>query len=214
MIRVIGVVGFIGSGKGTVADFLVKHHGFVKDSLAASLKDSVSCMFGWPRDLLEGDTKESRDFREKVDEFWSEKLKRPGFTPRLALQLMGTEAGRDVFGQDMWIASLEKRIIARGEPTVVADVRFPNEIDWIHSIGGKVIMVQRGDNPHWYHDAVVLNTGGLKTASIKEPPEHYSEWAWIGSKYDMLIRNDIGLNDLENTVATPSLMDALWKFNS
>ena len=37
---IIGVVGFIGSGKGTVADILVEKHGFVKLSFADAVKDA------------------------------------------------------------------------------------------------------------------------------------------------------------------------------
>ena len=52
----IGVVGLIGSGKGTVSDRLVEQHGYQKDSFAKSLKDAVASMFNWDRNLLEGDT--------------------------------------------------------------------------------------------------------------------------------------------------------------
>jgi uridine kinase len=52
----IGVVGLIGSGKGTVSDRLVERHGYQKDSFAKSLKDAVASMFNWDRALLEGDT--------------------------------------------------------------------------------------------------------------------------------------------------------------
>ena len=50
----IGLVGLIGSGKDTVAEFLVKEHKFQRDSFAKSLKDAVSAIFGWDRELLEG----------------------------------------------------------------------------------------------------------------------------------------------------------------
>jgi len=48
----IGVVGLIGSGKGTVADRLADKHGFRKDSFAKSLKDAVSTMFNWDMEML------------------------------------------------------------------------------------------------------------------------------------------------------------------
>ena len=132
----IGFVGFIGGGKGSAADYLVAKHGYVKESFANSVKDSVAAIFGWDRGMLEGDTAESRAIREQPDAFWSEKLGRP-FSPRMALQLMGTEAGRDVFHKDFWILSLENRIDIN-KNYVITDVRFPNEIDWIHKQGGKI----------------------------------------------------------------------------
>ena len=80
----IGVVGLIGSGKGTVSDRLVEQHGYQKDSFAKSLKDAVAAMFNWDRNLLEGDTDASRQWREQPDAFWSEKFGKPT-TPRWVL---------------------------------------------------------------------------------------------------------------------------------
>ena len=96
----IGFVGFIGGGKGSAADYLVTRHGYNKESFANSVKDSVGAVFGWDRQMLEGDTVQSRAWREQPDAFWSDKLGKP-FSPRMALQLMGTEAGRDVFHPDL-----------------------------------------------------------------------------------------------------------------
>ena len=71
---IIGVVGSIGSGKDTVADYLANFHSFRRESFAASLKDAVSVIFGWDRTLLEGRTKESREWREQQDEWWTKRL--------------------------------------------------------------------------------------------------------------------------------------------
>jgi hypothetical protein len=144
---IIGLVGFIGSGKGTVGD-MFESHGFVKDSFAKPLKDACSVMFGWPRELLEGDTEVSRKWREEPDTFWSEKFGY-SFTPRYALQLMGTEAGRNVFHQDIWVMSLLNR--AKGKDVVVTDVRFKNEINYIQENGGIIVRVKRGEEPEWYN---------------------------------------------------------------
>ena len=153
---IIGLVGFIGSGKGTVADLLVSNHGFIKESFANSVKDAVSAVFGWDRILLEGDTTESRVWREKPDQFWSKKLGKE-FSPRLALQLMGTEAGRDVFHTDIWVHTVERRC-SPNKNYVIADVRFPNEIKAIKDMGGKVIRVKRGLDPVWFDTALKENT--------------------------------------------------------
>ena len=127
MTKIITIDGPSGSGKGTVGD-LLEQKGFVKDSFAKPLKDACSAMFGWPRDLLEGDTEDSRQWREQPDEFWSEKIGKK-FSPRLALQLLGTEAGRNVFHKDIWVNSLLKR--ADGKNVVITDVRFKNEFKFI-----------------------------------------------------------------------------------
>ena len=150
---IIGLVGFIGSGKGTVGDIL-EQKGFIKDSFAKPLKDACAVMFGWPRELLEGDTEMSRKWREEPDNYWSEKFGRV-FTPREALQKMGTEAGRDVFHKDIWVISLLNR--AKGKDVVVTDVRFKNEIQYIQDNGGIVIRVKRGVDPIWFSHLEKIN---------------------------------------------------------
>ena len=55
---IVGIVGNIGEGKDTVAEYLVKNYDFTKESFASSLKDAVSAVFGWNRFLLEGQTNE------------------------------------------------------------------------------------------------------------------------------------------------------------
>ena len=108
--KIIGVCGLIGGGKGTVADILVKDHGFEKVSFADSLKDMIAAVFGWPRHLLEGDTAESREWREQRDDWWAERLNLPWLTPRWVLQFWGTDVCRENFHEDIWIASLENKL--------------------------------------------------------------------------------------------------------
>jgi len=105
MTHIIGLVGLIGSGKGTVAELFSKAADCTTDSFAKPLKDLTASIFGWPRPLLEGDTSESRDFRETPDIFWSRKTGIPNFTPRLALQLIGTDVMRNHFHEDIWMDS-------------------------------------------------------------------------------------------------------------
>jgi hypothetical protein len=200
---IIGLVGFIGSGKGTVGDIL-EQKGFVKDSFAKPLKDACSVMFGWPRELLEGDTEVSRKWREKPDVFWSERFGKE-FSPRLALQLMGTEAGRNVFHEDIWVTSLLNR--SKGKDVVVTDVRFKNEVKFIQDNGGIVIRVKRGEEPEWYESAESVNKGPKKNMSwsiskhkMETSNIHQSEWDWIGSEFDFVIENDGTVNDLGNKV--------------
>lgn len=194
---IIGVVGFIGSGKGTAADILVNKHNFHKLSFADTVKDATAAIFGWPRNLLEGDTEESRAWREAKDEWWSEKF---GYniSPRLALQMMGTEAGRDVFHPDLWIHSLERKMEMYPN-VVIADVRFQNEIKFIQSKGGFVVRVKRGPDPEWYETARRANLES-NTDLMYDYPIHYSEWAWIGSVMDYHLTNEGALSMLESDI--------------
>lgn len=198
---IVGVLGFIGSGKGTVGDILSKTYDFQQVSFAEHLKDVTSTMFGWPRHLLEGATEESRKFREEPDAFWSGKMGKP-FTPRIALQLMGTEAGRNVFHENFWVLSLEKRISGQTGNFVVTDVRFKNEIDWVHQNNGILIEVRRGIAPHWYDIASKANNGDFRALLWMEERSgiHESEWKWIGRDIDYVIHNDKSLADLMKPV--------------
>jgi len=195
----IGVLGFIGSGKGAVGDILTKYS-FEKISFASHLKDVTSVMFGWDRNLLEGDTAESRKFREEVDPFWSKKLNRE-FTPRLALQLMGTEVGRNVFGANLWIHALENKIDT-DENYIITDVRFQNEIDWIRNQKGILIEIRRGELPLWYKVAGLANSGCEHSLNVmRDIGIHESEWKWIGKQnVDQVVRNDGSLEDLEKNI--------------
>ena len=194
---IIGLVGFIGSGKGTVGD-IFESHGYIKDSFAKPLKDACSMMFGWTRELIEGDTEVSRKWREEPDTFWSEKFDY-SFTPRYALQLMGTEAGRNVFHQDIWVMSLLNR--AKGKDVVVTDVRFKNEIEYIQNNGGRIVRVKRGDEPEWYTLAKDAADGfSSAIMGMKDKGIHQSEWDWVGSEFNYTIYNNGTLDELGNEV--------------
>ena len=141
---IIGGCGFIGSGKDTVADYLVNFHEFRRESFADTLKDAVASVFGWDRTLLEGRTKESREWREEVDPWWAERLGMPTLTPSWVLQYWGTEVCRKSFHDDIWIDSLENKIRNSKDDIIVSVVRFPNEVKAIQNHNGKMIWVQHG----------------------------------------------------------------------
>ena len=185
---IIGLVGFAGSGKGTVGDVLADKYSFKKYAFADTLKDTVSTMFGWRRELLEGDTDESREFREKVDPFWSARFDED-VTPRMILQKMGTEATRKVFHEDFWVHALAKRI-ENEKNVVITDVRFPNEVKFIRDSGGFIVRVVRGKEPVWYQTAYDHNVNEKYHMYSKYPNVHLSEWAWIGTRFDYEINND------------------------
>jgi hypothetical protein len=194
---IIGVCGFIGSGKDTVADYLQNFHEFRRESFASTLKDAVAAVFGWDRTLLEGRTKEAREWREQVDPWWAERLAMPTLTPRWVLQYWGTEVCRRAFHDDIWIASLENKIRNSKDNVVISDCRFPNEIAAIKSAGGKIIWVQRGELPDWYDTAVSANQGhNWAVQELKMRKIHASETAWVGTKFDSIIDNNSTIDDL------------------
>ena len=196
---IIGVCGFIGSGKDTVADYLVNFYEFRRESFASTLKDAVSSVFGWDRTLLEGRTKEAREWRECVDPWWAERLSMPTLTPRWVLQYWGTEVCRKSFHDDIWIASLENKIRNSKDDVVISDCRFPNEIQAIKNAGGQIVWVQRGPLPEWYESAISANKGNnIGINEMKMLGIHASEWAWLGSSFDVIIDNNGTIEDLYN----------------
>lgn len=202
----IGICGWIGSGKDTVAEYLVNNYGFQRESYAGTLKDAVSNVFGWNREWLEGLTPESREWREQVDSWWAERLNVPHLTPRWVLQQWGTEVARKSFHDDIWIASLENKLRNNKNHMVISDCRFPNEIKSIKKQGGIVIWVHRGPLPVWYDCALKEVTTSDKQRWILEdqnelmkqkyPNVHASEFAWVGTNFNAVFDNNGTLEDL------------------
>ena len=188
---IIGVCGLIGSGKDTIADYLVNIHEFRRDSFASTLKDACAAVFGWDRDMLEGRTRSSREWREQRDEWWSQRLGME-ITPRYILQHWGTEVCRRGFHDDIWIASLENKIRNTRDDVVISDCRFPNEILGIRQAGGYVIRVTRGPDPEWFQCAQ-LNPNKMPDLW---PKIHSSEWSWAETKFDRVIDNNGTLDEL------------------
>jgi len=214
MSKVWGIVGWINSGKDTVAERLVNHYGFQRLSFAGPLKDAVSDIFGWDRNLLEGNTPASRRWRETRDEWWSRRLDNPLLTPRWVLQNMGTEVMRQHFHTDIWLAAVEKRIqqaLDTDQNVVISDCRFTNEINMVRRTRGVLMRVDRGNQkPSWYNCAKTQNnatpdvleylkTNGLTMEQLW-PEVHASEYNWVGVEVDHVLENCGTLDDLYNQV--------------
>lgn len=195
--KIIGICGFIGCGKGAVGDILVDEYGFTKISFADKLKDGVSTIFGWDRNALEGDTKESREWREHPDEFWSTELGRD-ITPRHVLQLFGTDCIRRGFDEQVWVLTVKREI--QKNPTVdyvLPDVRFYNERDMIRDLEGEVWRVKRGQDPEWVQKAI--NDNRYNTVWMEDYLDvHESEYRWLDhpSEFERTIPNDSKLEEL------------------
>lgn len=196
---IIGLCGLKGSGKDTIADYLCKNYNFTKLSFACSVKDIASIIFSWDRELLEGSTDESREFREKKDDWWSMNLGLD-ITPRKMLQFLGTDLFRNNFHPDIWLKIIERKIVDNPDRNIViTDCRFPNEHRLIKKYKGIMISVNR-NNPAWFYDyknKLIDSVEGV----------HSSELEWIRQIYDYEIKNDSTKKDLEEKIL--SLMNLL-----
>jgi hypothetical protein len=130
--KLIGLCGYAGAGKSTVARFLVREYGFWRQPFAGPLKGMLQSI-GLTEDHTDGALK------EKPCDLLG------GVTPRKAMQLLGTEWGRAI-SPDIWVNIWEHRTLSMLEddqPVVADDVRFANEAEAIRRLGGKVVRVSR-----------------------------------------------------------------------
>lgn len=116
----IGVCGKAGSGKDTIADYLIKTKGFKKIALADPIKRLVKDVF-----VLDDHTVYDRVAREQP-------LKNfPNWSVRKLLQFIGTELFREQLDDSIWVKSLWYRIQQdKDNNYVVSDIRFPNELNF------------------------------------------------------------------------------------
>lgn len=212
MSKLIGICGLKGSGKDTIAKMLPIE--WKKMAFADTLKDITATLFGWDRFMLEGSTEQSRKWREEVSNYWSKELGIANFTPRLALQTLGTDVFRDHFNQDIWVKVLKHKIINSNDNIVVTDVRFPNEVEMIKSVGGKIVQVIRGDLPEWWPVAEELNNKHIYGPNDLEKWKclegiHPSEYSLAGIiNPDYIIHNDLDLEFLHKKV--DDMLDRLY----
>lgn len=169
----IGITGRAGSGKDLVKsiikDKIYPNYSTVR--FADKLKQAAEVMFGWTQEQIE-----DRDFKEAIDPVW-------GFSPRKAMQLLGTEYGRGL-REDLWIHSV--RVLLQSPSTeglIVSDVRFDNEAEFIRENGGTLLHIQRPNG-----DETALST-------------HASEIPVTILPSDKVIINDGTISELTQRVA-------------
>lgn len=142
MYSVIGFTGRMGSGKTTLANYITSNKfmseagidaKYTKVSFATPLKDVVKYLFDLDNEQLYGSTKNVVDPRY-------------GVTPRYLLQYIGTDLFRN-WDKDFWVKTFQRKYSNVGN-IVLDDVRFENEADILHQMGGIVIKVVRYSQSH------------------------------------------------------------------
>jgi len=135
---IIGILGNKGHGKDTISDHLVSKYQFHKKAFGNPLKEICQTLFGFSHDQLYGNRKEI------TDKYW-------GITPRKAMQFVGTDLFRNKMNElipgishNFWLECM-RRQSGKYDRLVISDVRFQNEVDFIHEMNGIVIKVERGN---------------------------------------------------------------------
>jgi ATPase subunit of ABC transporter with duplicated ATPase domains len=130
---IIGLTGFKGCGKSTVAEILEERMGYKIRSFATPIKDMLKVMGLTHEELYDPELKE-----KVMPDF--------GKSPREIMQLLGTEFARNMLSKDVWVTALMRQLNDE-DNYVIDDVRFPNEAAAIHARGGKVVRVVRPADP-------------------------------------------------------------------
>lgn len=202
-------------------DLYIQQNSFRIKKYADKLKDIVCMLIGCTREQLE-----DREFKEKElgEEWWYYKYEVGGLkllnyidykhenhpfliktTPRLLLQLLGTECGREIIHPNIWVNALmsdyktikgygytsdDKKSYSEIVPDtmpnwIITDVRFPNEVEAIKQKNGLLIRIERD----------YVDRGAVEDPKMQHPSEtaldNYPKWGW-----DYIISNDSTILDL------------------
>lgn len=213
---ILGLVGLSGAGKDTTADLILNnpHWGFHRMSFAGPLKQTLSAVFGWPAHLLDGRTAHSRRWREQTDHWWAQQLGIPEFTPRWALQHLGTDVMRQHFHSNIWVLRAQQHMqqqLQQGHNLVFTDCRFPNELEMLRNSGALLVEVRRSEQqPSWWSCAVRQNAAS--TAELTQlqhqgqtmqqlwPQVHQSEWSWAGLPVHQVLYNTSTVQQLQHNI--------------
>lgn len=182
-IPLIGLCGFAQAGKDTAASYLTGMYSFTRVAFADALRDvlyalnPIAAHNDAYRGLSDAPYKDGGPFvrvRDLVDSKGWDKAKTAKNDIRELLQRLGTEAGREIIDQNLWVRMGEEKIEKAPGPVVITDCRFPNEVNMVRRRKGTLIWVERpGNGPANAHasehsvsqvdcDYTVTNGGSLE----------------------------------------------------
>jgi hypothetical protein len=130
---IIGLSGYAQTGKDTIADYLISDYGFVRVAFADPIREALYKLD--PKVRLGESAGVS--IRHAVDNVGWEEVKKLSSDTRELLQRLGTEVGREMFGETFWVdKAMEKA--RKHERVVFTDVRYPNELETVLRASGAV----------------------------------------------------------------------------
>jgi hypothetical protein len=164
----IGISGAARSGKDTAADFIQVETGGYIYHLADPMRAMLRVGLG-----IDLDTQYWRERKEEV-------VGPIGKSPRQLMQTLGTEWGRNMISEDLWLVMAQIQLMKRGPGMIIPDIRFENEAKWLRDRGGVIVHLRR-------KDAQKVN-------------EHVSESGVTPALGEVTISNDGTLQDLQVSI--------------
>lgn len=172
---IVGLSGVAGVGKDEGAAALVRERGFTRLGFADTLREALYRLNPW--------IPHAARVQDLVDDYGWDEAKRRFLEIRELLQRMGTEVGRQLIDDQVWVTTLFARAKREGiEKLVIPDVRFPNEQTAVEERGGTVYRIVRpGFAP--------INA-------------HASDNALVDSDFRIVVHNDSTLDIFHSSVVT------------
>jgi hypothetical protein len=179
-IRCIGFAGNRGAGKDECCKILRYRYGFAIRGFSDPVYDQLDILNPdirlWDSKLA---THKTIRYKTAVNRYGPDYTKRNSTDVRQYLRLLGTECGRDFWGEDCWVRIMDSRM-RLDERTAIRDIRFPNEVSFLRAQPDSLLICVQS------------------TREQPADPAHESEVAIDPAKEaDYIIRNDGTLLDLE-----------------
>lgn len=221
----IGLGGKLRAGKDALGDYLEESRNFVKLGMSDALNEALLKLNPVITVQLAHTEAEKRAIAQELrgeyrsedtyftyvryqelhdDVGYVEAKKNPEV--RRLLQVLGTEVGRDMIDSEVWVKIAEKKILEHweaGRDVVITAIRFPNELEMVHRLGGINIWIERPNDERW------VGTEATPGHSM-QIVGHASENSVQPSEFDYFILNDSTLDDLyaqaDNILAQHALM--------
>ncbi len=181
--RIVGLSGKAGSGKTTVSDIIVSDYGYEKASFAEVLREALYLL----DPSIFGPTGETWKYKDLIAGYGYDLVKKSYPEVRRLLQVLGTDIGRKLLDQDVWVDAAIRKLHP-DKKYVFDDVRFLNEAAAIRTLG----ILIRIERPDRIRDGLTGEAALHESETALDKYQHFS----------YTIQNDLSLNDLTEDVRT------------